>query len=59
MRLAYLGVVVLGSFDRHDTYMYKTRPYDKLRWTYDGPSMHDRLRNDNPHTYNQPSGCIV
>ena len=33
--------------------------YDKLRWTYDGPSMHDRLGNDNPHTYNQPLGCFV
>jgi len=26
MRLAYLELAVLGSLDRHDTYMYITRP---------------------------------
>jgi hypothetical protein len=42
MRLAYLELAVLGSLDRHDTYDVSTT-YDKLRWTYDGVSMHDRL----------------
>jgi len=26
MRLAYLELAVLGSLDRHDMYMYMTRP---------------------------------
>jgi len=42
MRLAYLELVVLGSLDRHDTYDV-SKTYDKLRRTYDGSSMHDRL----------------
>jgi len=42
MRLAYLELAVLGSLDRHDTYDV-SKTYDKLRRTYDGSSMHDRL----------------
>jgi len=42
MRLAYLGLAVLGSLDCHDTYDV-SKTYDKLRRTYDGSSMHDRL----------------
>jgi len=54
MRSVYLDIAVLGPFNRHDTYVY-----DKLRRTYDGSGMHDRLGKHDPHTYNQPSGCIV
>jgi hypothetical protein len=42
MRLAYLELAVLGSLNRHDTYDVN-KTYDKLRWTYDGPSLHDHL----------------
>jgi hypothetical protein len=42
MRLAYLELAVLGSLDRHDMYEV-SKTYDKLRLTYDGSSMHDRL----------------
>ena len=42
MRLAYLELAVLGSVDRHDTYDVR-KTYDKLRRTYGGSSMHDRL----------------
>jgi len=42
MRLAYLGLAVLGSLDCHDTYDV-SKTYDKLRRTYDGSSKHDHL----------------
>jgi len=42
MRLAYLELAVLGSLDHHDTYDV-SKTYDKLRRTYDGSRMHDRL----------------
>ncbi len=59
IRLVYLGVAVLGSLNRHDTYMYvKT-----CNLCYDKPdddlSMHYRLGENAPHTYNQPTCCIV
>ena len=44
MRLAYLELEVLGPLDRHDTYMYMTRPIWQVKKnpTTD-PNMHDRL----------------
>lgn len=51
MRLTYLELAVLGSLDRHETYDV-SKTYDKLRWTYDGSSMHDRL-DKHDHT------CII
>jgi len=59
VRLSYLDVAVLGSLDRHD--MKSTRKYlwAKIRRTYDESSMLDRLGKHDPHTYNQPTGCIV
>jgi len=44
MRLAYLELAVLGSLDRHDTYMYIGRPLWQVKKnpTTDS-SMHDRL----------------
>ena len=59
MRLAYLELAVLSSLDCHDMYDVRHDPQDKLRRTYDGSSMNDRLGKHDPHTYNQPSGCIV
>jgi hypothetical protein len=41
MRLPYLGIVVLGSLDRHDTYDDSKPITHKL--IYDGPSVHLRL----------------
>jgi len=43
MRLAYLELPVLGSLDHHEPYDVR-KTYDKLRRTYDGSRMHDRLR---------------
>jgi len=42
MRLTYLELAVLGSLDRHATYEVR-KTYEKLRWTFEGSSMHDRL----------------
>jgi hypothetical protein len=42
MRLTYLELAVLGSLDHHDTNDV-SKTYDKLRRTYDGSSMHDRV----------------
>jgi len=50
MRLAYLELAVLGAHDRHDTYMYITRPIWQVKKnpTTDS-SMHDR-RGMQAHT---------
>jgi len=37
----------------------KTRSTCKASRTYDGSNMHDHLGKHAPHTYNQPTGCIV
>jgi hypothetical protein len=39
--LSYLGIVVLGSLDRHDPY-YDSKPITS-KMNYDGFSMHYRL----------------
>jgi len=41
-KVVSLDLAVIRSLDRHDTYDV-SKTYDKLRRTYDGSSMHDRL----------------
>jgi len=55
MRIAYLELAVLGSLDHHDTYDV-SKTYDKLRRTYDGSSMHDRLGK---HDHTRIINCQV
>jgi len=59
IRLVYHGVAVLGSLNRHDTFMY-VKTWNLCYFEPDdGLSMHNRLGEKAPHTYNQPMGCIV
>jgi len=59
IRLVYLGIAVLGSFNRHDRYMYVKTCILCYVKPDDGLSMHNSLGENAPHTYNQPTDCIV